>query len=114
MIENDKNKTLLQPARIELNPANIFAKNGMKKFAKEFMPEGTNFQTNEDFFKLPHFTQNEDFSKIIEEMRTNLARNCTIEDEAEAREKNPILGLDPNEMVDQDQWTPDATLRKLK
>jgi hypothetical protein len=37
---------LLQPERIELNPANIFVKNGMKKFAKEFMPQGTNIETN--------------------------------------------------------------------
>jgi hypothetical protein len=35
-------------------------------------------------------------------MRKNLARNCTLEDEAEPREKNPILCHNNNDMVDED------------
>jgi hypothetical protein len=38
MKEHDQTKALLQPATVELNPSNIFVKDGMKKFAKEFLP----------------------------------------------------------------------------
>jgi hypothetical protein len=39
-------------------------------------------------------------------MRTNLARNCTLDGAADERIKKPILDLEPETIMNENEWNP--------
>jgi hypothetical protein len=47
-------------------------------------------------------------------MRTNLARNCSLDGAAEEREKKPILDFSPETIMNEQEWSPTLTLQKLQ